>query len=57
MTYEERRAYIRRIVDAAPPLTSEDADVLRALVPLGARLAAERQAARPQPTTARTAAA
>ena len=57
MTWEERRAYIRRIVDAAPPLTPEDADALRVLIPLGARLAAERQAASPQPTAARTAAA
>lgn len=57
MTYEERRAYIRRIVDASPPLTPEDADALRALIPLGARLVAERQAAHPQPTAARTAAA
>lgn len=58
MTREERRAYIRRIVDAAPPLTAEDADQLRALIPMGARLAAERAAAAPpQRSAARTAAA
>lgn len=45
MTSEERRAYIRRIVDAAPPLTLEDAGRLRALIPLQSRLTAERSAA------------
>lgn len=49
MTAEERRAYIRRIVDAAPPLSAEDADVLRVLIPLGARAAAERTRQRPKP--------
>ncbi|WP_171111284.1 MULTISPECIES: hypothetical protein [unclassified Streptomyces] len=58
MTREERRAYIRKIVDAAPPLSAEDADLLRALIPMGGRLAAERASgARPQPATARRAAA
>lgn len=42
MTREERRAYIRRMVDAAPPLTPEDADLLRALIPMGARRGVER---------------
>ncbi len=42
MTREERRAYIRSLVDAAPALTAEDADLLRALIPMGARLAAQR---------------
>lgn len=41
MTAEERRAYIRQKVDAAPALTSEDAALLRALLPLGARRAAQ----------------
>jgi hypothetical protein len=55
---EERRAYIRRIVDAAPALTPEDADFVRALMPLSGRTAARRQARRPpQPTPSRTAAA
>ncbi|MBZ6175557.1 hypothetical protein KVH24_23310 [Streptomyces olivaceus] len=45
MTREERRAYIRRVVDDAPALSSEDADHLRALLPLGARRTA-------RPTTA-----
>lgn len=44
MTSEERQAYIRQVVDAAPPLTREDADRLRALIPLQSRLAAERAA-------------
>ncbi|WP_159066329.1 hypothetical protein [Streptomyces hygroscopicus] len=48
MTAEERRAYIRRIVDAAPPLSAEDADALRVLLPLGARVAAERTRHRPR---------
>ncbi|MGW1039363.1 hypothetical protein [Streptomyces sp. NPDC002547] len=57
MTREERRAYIRRIVDAAPPLTPEDADLLRALIPLSARRAPADTAAAPRPKKARTAAA
>ncbi|GHB39027.1 hypothetical protein [Streptomyces spinoverrucosus] len=57
MTREERRIYISKIVDAAPPLSAEDADLLRALIPMGGRLAAERAGARPQPATARRAAA
>ncbi|MER7874864.1 hypothetical protein ABTY63_15075 [Streptomyces solisilvae] len=54
MTAEERRSYIRRIVDAAPPLSAEDAETLRVLIPLGARAAAERtrQRARTPRTTA-----
>ncbi|MDX2681068.1 hypothetical protein [Streptomyces soliscabiei] len=52
MSPDERRAYVRRIVDASPPLTREDADRLRALIPLQSRLAAERAAVslRPQQT-------
>ncbi|MFF5958437.1 MULTISPECIES: hypothetical protein [Streptomyces] len=42
MTREERRAYIRQLVDDAPPLSPEDADLLRALVPMGARRSAQR---------------
>lgn len=49
----EQRAHIRRLVDAAPPLTAEDAARLRALVPLGSRRAAEQPAVR---TTRRPAA-
>lgn len=57
VTREERRAYIRRIVDAAPPLSAEDATALRSLLPLAQRAAvAERPAAR-RPQVARTAAA
>ena len=37
MTREERRASIRRLGDAAPPLAPEDADLLRALIPMAAR--------------------
>ncbi|MEU5111674.1 hypothetical protein AB0G64_09260 [Streptomyces longwoodensis] len=44
MSTEERRAYIRRIVDGAPALTTEDADQLRALLPLQARTAGQRTA-------------
>ncbi|MFI1002028.1 hypothetical protein ACIP10_15540 [Streptomyces galbus] len=44
MSAEERRAYIRRIVDGAPALTAEDADQLRALLPLQARAAGQRTA-------------
>ncbi|MEU6491132.1 hypothetical protein ABZ890_12145 [Streptomyces sp. NPDC046984] len=57
MTREERRAYIRRIVDAAPPLTPEDADLLRALIPLSARRALAGTATVPRPKRPRTAAA
>lgn len=58
MSPEERRAYIRRIVDAAPPLTPEDADFVRALMPLSGRTAARRHTQRPsQPARSRTAAA
>ncbi|WP_225080489.1 MULTISPECIES: hypothetical protein [unclassified Streptomyces] len=39
MTREERQRRIRELVDAAPPLSPEDADRLRALLPLGARAA------------------
>ncbi|KPC86286.1 hypothetical protein ADL35_12450 [Streptomyces sp. NRRL WC-3753] len=48
MTREERRAYIRRVVDDAAPLDSEDADRLRALIPMGARTEAELAAAAPR---------
>lgn len=58
MTAEERRAYIRRIVDAAPPLSAEDADLVRAVLPLSARYGARRLAQRsPQPAPSRAAAA
>lgn len=43
MTREERRAYIQSVVDAAPALTPEDADLLRALMPMGSRRAAQRR--------------
>lgn len=46
MTRAERQAYVRRIVDAAPPLSREDADLLRSLIPLGSRLAAEQATTR-----------
>ncbi|MEV6614234.1 hypothetical protein AB0N31_10500 [Streptomyces sp. NPDC051051] len=51
MTAEERQAYVRRIANAAPPLSREDADLVRALMPLQSRLAAERAVVhgRPQP--------
>jgi hypothetical protein len=42
VTREERRAYIRSVVDAAPALQPEDADLLRHLIPLGARRTAPR---------------
>jgi hypothetical protein len=50
MSPEEKEAYIRRIVDAAPPITPEDADFVRALMPgLGrtARRPAPQRPARP----------
>ncbi|MFJ8347677.1 hypothetical protein ACIQ9J_15135 [Streptomyces sp. NPDC094153] len=37
MTREERRRLIRELVDAAPALSPEDADRMRALLPVGAR--------------------
>ena len=59
MTREERRAYIRRMVDAAPPLTPEDADLLRALIPMGGRRDAKRTptALQTRPDAARRSAA
>ncbi|MFZ4143354.1 hypothetical protein ACOZDZ_21880 [Streptomyces griseoincarnatus] len=39
MTREERQAYIRQLVTAAPPLAPADADLLRALIPLQSRMA------------------
>lgn len=57
MTRDERRAYIRRIVDAAPPLDAEDADLIRALIPMGGRLAARPTTPPSVPRPARTAAA
>ena len=58
MTREERRAYIRQLVDAAPPLTPEDADLLRALIPMGVRRSAKRPPAlQKQQRTARRSAA
>lgn len=52
MTREERQAYIRQLVDAAPALAPADADMLRHLVPLQSRRAAgpALAARRPQPT-------
>lgn len=44
MSPEEKRAYIRRIVDAAPTITPEDADFVRALMPGLGRTAARRPA-------------
>jgi hypothetical protein len=57
VTAEERRAYIRRIVDAAPTLTPEDADFVRSMFPLNSRTVTRRQArtrqlARPRTTAA-----
>ncbi|MEU0584555.1 hypothetical protein [Streptomyces sp. NPDC006132] len=49
MTREERRAYVRSVVDAAPALTAEDADLLRALIPMEARLAAQRGPVKREP--------
>lgn len=58
MSPDERRAYIRRIVDAAPALSAEDADYVRTLMPLSGRTTAKRQVNRPsQPSPSRTAAA
>lgn len=49
MTREELDAYVRRIVASAPPLAAEDADRLRALLPLA------RRTVRPTRSTARAA--
>ncbi|MDX5569032.1 hypothetical protein PYK79_45130 [Streptomyces sp. ID05-04B] len=57
MSDDARQAYIRRIVDAAPPLSAEDAHRVRALVPLKSRLAAERSVSRPRPQSRRKTAA
>ncbi|MCZ4609709.1 hypothetical protein O3S80_39275 [Streptomyces sp. Lzd4kr] len=58
MMRDERRAYIRRLVDAAPPLAPEDADLLRGLIPMRARLAAEHDTGRrPKRPAGRAAAA
>ncbi|MGW4106660.1 hypothetical protein [Streptomyces sp. NPDC004976] len=46
MTRDERLAYIRRLVDAAPALSPADADTLRHLVPLQSRLATKRSPGR-----------
>lgn len=46
MTPEEQGAYVRRIVDAAPPLTPEDADFVRSMFPLNSRTVTRRQARR-----------
>lgn len=51
MTGAEREAYVRRIVDAAPPLCSEDADSVRRLMPLHPRLATRSSAPRPRPVS------
>lgn len=57
MTDEQRQAYISRIVNAAPPLTAEDAHRVRALVPLHSRLAAEAAAPLRRPPSRRKTAA
>jgi hypothetical protein len=58
VTREERRAYIQSVVDAAPALSPEDADLLRALIPVGARRGAKRTPAlQKQHRTARRSAA
>lgn len=57
MTPEERRAYVRRLVDAAPPLSPEDATALRSLLPLTSRTAAAERPAPRRARAARTAAA
>ncbi|MFF6825015.1 hypothetical protein [Streptomyces longwoodensis] len=41
MSTEERRAFIRRLAYGAPPLAAEDADQVRALLPLQARVRSE----------------
>jgi hypothetical protein len=56
VTAEERRAYIRTLVYAAPPLSADDARRIRRLVPLQSRLAAERAATAPRQRTVRPAA-
>lgn len=59
MSPDERRAYIRRIVDAAPALSAEDADYVRTLMPLSGRTTARNQMPQrgAQQTHSRTAAA
>ncbi|MBK3630402.1 hypothetical protein JHN59_37520 [Streptomyces sp. MBT49] len=57
MSEAERQTYIRRIVDAAPPLSAEDANLVRNLVPLRSRLAAESAATRRAPRSSRKTAA
>lgn len=57
MSEMERQAYIRQIVDAAPPLSAEDAHRVRNLVPLASRVAAESAAARRAPRPSRKTAA
>ncbi|MFD6035286.1 hypothetical protein ACFWHF_12200 [Streptomyces griseoincarnatus] len=56
MTREERQAYVRRIVDAAPALSPADSDTLRRLVPLQSRLVGPARTAR-RPKSRRSAAA
>lgn len=56
MTEAEREAYICRVIDAAPPLSSEDANRIRRLIPLASRLSSAR-AAVSRPIAARTTAA
>ncbi|MET7982557.1 hypothetical protein [Streptomyces sp. NPDC005281] len=41
MTESERQAYIDSIVSAAPPLSAEDAALVRAFIPLRSRRATE----------------
>lgn len=55
MTAEERRAYVRRVVDAAPPPTAEDAATLRAFMALGRRTPTARGRATPRTTRANAA--
>lgn len=46
MTRAELDAYVRRIVEGAPPLDGDDADRLRALLPMpGRRTSVPRKAA------------
>ncbi|MFM9628949.1 hypothetical protein ACKI10_15160 [Streptomyces galilaeus] len=56
MTVEERQAYIRQLVDAAPPLSREDADLIRTVMPLRSRLVAEQAPERRLQQTRRNAA-
>ncbi|MEU4165616.1 hypothetical protein AB0F46_01860 [Streptomyces sp. NPDC026665] len=56
MTESERQAYIDSIVSAAPPLSAEDAALVRAWIPLRSRRAAEAMAAKSRSGRRRSAA-